>query len=117
MAIVSVSRAAKSVLSVIDIDENSRDVCFEGKILNWCGTFDYLRSGIKRGSSSTSYPCLHCDLINKECLTTVTMTIAGDVIHHHEEKICRGAYVRVENFEVKKNILRDFRREICLKHC
>jgi len=38
------------------------------------------------------------------------MIIVGDVIHHHEEKIRRGVYVRVENFGVKRKHARGFQK-------
>ena len=111
MATSSSNKASKPIISVTDIDENSRDVWFEGKILNRYGTFDFVRAGnSKRASGSSLYPYLHCDLIDRECLTTVTMTIAGDVIHHHEEKIKPGTYVRVESFGVKRKHVGGFQK-------
>ena len=54
---------SKVVVCVTNINENYRNACFEGKILNQYGTFDYLpSSNIKRSSSSNTYLYLHCDL-------------------------------------------------------
>ncbi len=88
MATISSSRASKAVIPVTDINENSSDVWFEGRVLNRYGTFDFVRSeNVKRASWSNSFPYLHCDLVEREDLTTITITIAGDVIQHHEEKM------------------------------
>ena len=51
MKTISRNRASKAIISATDIDENSRDVWFEGKILNRYGTFDFVRSrNLKRAS-------------------------------------------------------------------
>ena len=55
-----------------------------------------------RGSGSSSFLYLYYDLIDREYLTTITMTIAGDVIHHQEDKSHTGTYVRIESFGVKR---------------
>ena len=103
MAIINSNMDSKAIIYVTDIDENSRDVWFEGKILNRYCIFDFVHSGYsKRASGSSILPYMNCDFINRECLTIVTMTIVGDVIHHHEVKITLGTYVRVESFGVKK---------------
>lgn len=38
------------------------------------------------------------------------MTIDGDVIHHHKEKINTRAYVRVENFGIKRKHVGGFQK-------
>ena len=63
---------------------------------------------VKRASRSSPIPYLHYDLIDQEGLTTITMTVSGDVIQHHEEKIRTWTYVRVENFGVKRKHADDF---------
>jgi len=65
---------------------------------------------MKRESNLTVHSYLHCNLVDGECLITITMTIAGDVTHHNEEKIRRGVYVRVENFGVKRKHIGDFQK-------
>ena len=68
------SLKSKVVACVTDIDKNCRNVCFEGKVLNRYGTFDYFHSSnAKRNLGANTYPYLHCDLIDQECLTTITM--------------------------------------------
>ena len=84
MATISSNTTSKAIISVTDIYENLRDVWFEGKILNKYGTFDFVRvKNSNRASKSSFFSYMHCDLIDRECLTTVSMTIAEDVIHHH----------------------------------
>ena len=51
---------SKIVERVTNIDENCKNVCFEGKVLNQHGIFYYLRSSNeKRISCSSFYPYLH----------------------------------------------------------
>ena len=105
MATISSNTISKAIIYVTDIEENLRDVWFEGKILNKYGTFDFVRAGnSKRAAKSGFFPYMYCDLIDRECLTTVTMTIADDVIHHHEKNIKTRTYMRVESFGVKREI-------------
>ena len=60
---------SKVVASVTKIDENYINVCFEGKVLNQYGTFDYLHSSNTiKSSSSSIYLDLHCDLLKLERL-------------------------------------------------
>lgn len=87
MTMISSSKACEVIISVTDIDENFRDVWFEWKVLNRYDTFDFFRlEKLKRLSGSNPFSYLHWELIDRKGLVTVTMTIAGDVIHHHEEK-------------------------------
>ena len=58
-------------------------------------------SNAKRNLSSSTYLYLHCNLIDQDCLTTMTMTISGNVIDHHEKKIQLEIYVKFENFAVR----------------
>ena len=103
MATISSSKACKAVISIINIDENPRDMWFEERILNEYGTFDFVRSGnVKRASGSSPFYYLYCDLIDQEGLTTIMMTIAGDVIHHHEKNIRLKTNMRVENSGLKR---------------
>ena len=44
MANSSIVLKFKVVACMTDIDENCRNVCFEGKVLNQYGTFDHLLS-------------------------------------------------------------------------
>ena len=111
MTTISINRASKAIICVTDIDENSRDVWFEGKILNRYGIFYFVRSGnSKRASRSNIFPYLHCDLIDRECLTTVIMTISGDVINHQNDKIKARIYVRIESFGVKMKHVGGFQK-------
>lgn len=56
---------------------------------------------LKRRTNSNYFSYLYCVWINHEFFITITMTNAGDVIHHHEEKIRLGAYKMIENVSVK----------------
>lgn len=79
---------SKVFICLTNIDKNSRDIWFKDKNLNKFGTFDYICSGnLTRRLVLIFFLYLHYDLIDRECLTTITMTIDGDVIHHHGNKI------------------------------
>ena len=60
MANSSILFKFKIVERVNNSDENCRNVCFEGKILNKYGNFDYLySSNAKKNLGSNIYPYLH----------------------------------------------------------
>lgn len=63
---------------------------------------------IERKSYLSHFLYLHCVFIDQEFLNTITMTIVGDVIHHYEEKIHIGTYVRIENFGIKRKHAGEF---------
>ena len=61
----SIFLKSKIVACVINIDENCENICFESKVLNQFGTFDYLYSrNIERSLDSSIYHYLHCNLID-----------------------------------------------------
>lgn len=41
---------------------------------------------------------------------TIIMTIAEDIINHHEEKLRPRVYVRVDNFGVKRKYFGEFQK-------
>jgi len=90
--------ASKMVLLVVQIDKNTQDVAFEGKILSHYGTYDYIRFN---KTKDRGYAYLHCHVIDKECLKTITLFVCTPLIEHHQTKLVPGTYVRVENFVVK----------------
>lgn len=97
MASTSINKPSKVVIYVININENCRYIWFKGKFLNRLDTFDYIHSrNPNKRSSLSSFLYLHCNLINHEYLTTITMIIIGHVIYHYEDKICTRAHVRIK---------------------
>ena len=55
---------SKIVELVTNIDENCRNVCFEGKVLNRYGIFDYLCSSNANRSSCLSIILIYIDIAN-----------------------------------------------------
>jgi hypothetical protein len=80
------------VVSIDDINEGSRDVAFEDKVLCRYGNWD--------SSKDHKYPYLHCDLIDRAGFTTITVSLRNPHIEQHEGKLHVGSYVRIENFGV-----------------
>lgn len=81
-------------MSVDEILEGMRDVAFEGKVLNSYGNYD--------SEKVTEFKYLHCDLIDKEGFTTVTLSIKEEQMREHNSKLRVGQVIRVENFGVSK---------------
>jgi hypothetical protein len=73
------------VVFVDDISGGSRDVTFEGKVLCSYGNWD--------PSKECNFPYLHCNLIDRECLTTITISIRNPQIEQHEAKLHVGSFV------------------------
>jgi hypothetical protein len=71
MAIVLV-KEAKLVVAVDDLDFRIRDVAFDAKVLNRYGTFDQIAN---RSMEDPNYAYLHCDLLDKAALTTITLRV------------------------------------------
>jgi len=63
MATCSIAQVSKAIMYVTNINQNSKDICFEGKILNRYGTLDYICFGSNRGSSSCKFPYLHHTIV------------------------------------------------------
>jgi hypothetical protein len=69
------------VVAVDDLDFRIRDVAFEAKVLNRYGTFDQIAH---RSMEDPSYAYLHCDLLDKATLTTITLKVKSFYIEMHE---------------------------------
>jgi hypothetical protein len=65
-----------------DLDFGVRDVVFEAKVLNRYGTFDRITN---RNMEDPSYAYLHCDLLDKATLTTITFKIKSPHIDMYEQ--------------------------------
>jgi hypothetical protein len=66
---------------VDDLDFGIKDVAFEANVLNRYGTFDWIAN---RNMEDQGYAYLHCDLLNKESLTTITSRVKLFHIKMHE---------------------------------
>jgi hypothetical protein len=57
---------------VDDLDFWIKTVTFEAKVFNRYGTFDWI---INRSMEDLGYAYLHCDLLDKAILTTITLRV------------------------------------------
>jgi hypothetical protein len=48
-----------------------------------------------------SYAYLHCDLLDKAILTTITLRVKSLYIEIHEQHLQKGMFMRVENFGIE----------------
>jgi hypothetical protein len=80
MVIVLVKEATLVVV-MDDLDFGIRNVTFEAKVLNRYGTFDQI---VNRSMEDLGYAYLHCDLLDKVALTTITLRVKSPHIKMHE---------------------------------
>ncbi len=57
-----------------------------------------------------SYAYLHCDLLDKATLTTITLRVKSPYIEMHEQHLQKGMFVKVENFNIESNSKRGFEK-------
>jgi hypothetical protein len=74
-------KEAKLVVVVDDLNFGIKDVTFEAKVLNRYGTFDRITN---KNMEDISYAYLHCDLLNRAALTTITLRTNSFHINMHE---------------------------------
>jgi hypothetical protein len=80
MAIVPM-KEARLVVVVDDLDFKIINVAFEAKLFNKYGTFHQIAN---RSMKDTGYAYLHCDLLVKAGLTTITLKVKSHYIKMHE---------------------------------
>jgi hypothetical protein len=57
-----------------------------------------------------NYAYLHCDLLDKVTLTTITLRMKSPHIKMHEQHLRKGMFVKVENFDIKSKSKRGFEK-------
>jgi hypothetical protein len=57
-----------------------------------------------------NYAYLHCDLLDRVALTTITLKVKSSHIEMHEQHLLKGMFVRVENFGIKSRSKRGFEK-------
>ena len=102
MALPASKSRARLVVSVDDLTEGTRDVAFEGKILSRYGNWD--------PTKDVKHPYLHCDLLDREGYTTITMSLVRPQIEQHEGKLNVGSFIRIENFGVASKSEKSFEK-------
>jgi hypothetical protein len=71
-----------------DLDFGIRDVVFEAKVLNRYNTFDQI---VNRTMEDANDVYLHCDLLDRIVLTTITLRVKSphiEIYEHLSQKGC-----------------------------
>ncbi len=89
------------------MDFGIRDVAFEAKVFNRYGTFDHV---INNNMEDPGYAYLHCDLLDRAIITTITLRVKSPYIKMHEQHLQKGMFVRVENFGIESKSKRGFEK-------
>jgi hypothetical protein len=91
-------KEARLIVAMDDLDFGIKDVAFEVNVFNRYGTFDQITN---RNMEDSSYAYLHCDLLDRAILTTITLRVKLFHIDMHEQHLQKGMFVRVEIFHIK----------------
>ncbi len=83
--VVVLMKEVRLVNMVDDLDFGIRDVAFEAMVLNRYGTFDQITN---KSMEDPSYAYLHCDLLDRATLTTITLKVK--LLHMCEQHVCEG---------------------------
>ena len=89
-------------VSVDDLSEGTRDVAFECKVLSRYGNWDP-RKQLK-------FAYLHCDVIDRLGLTTVTVSLKTPEIEQHQAKFHVRSVLHIENFGVSMKSEKSFEK-------
>jgi hypothetical protein len=82
--VIVLMKETRLVIMVDDLDFRIRDVAFEAKVFNRYGTFDQIANKSMENPSNTY---LHCDLLDKAALTTITLKVKSPYIEMHEQHL------------------------------
>ncbi len=77
-------KEVKLVVLVDDLDFGIKDVAFEAHVFNRYGIFDQIAN---KGMEDPSYAYLHCDLLDRATLTTITLRVKSPYIEMHEQHL------------------------------
>jgi hypothetical protein len=75
-------KETRLIIAVDDLDFRIRDVAFEAKVFNRYDTFDWIAN---KSMEALDYAYLHCALLDKATLTTITMRVKSAYIEMHEQ--------------------------------
>jgi len=105
--VIILVKEVRFVVVVDDLDFEIKDVAFEAKVLNRYDTFDQIAN---RNMENLSYAYLHCDLLDRVALTTITLRVKSPYIKMHEQHLQKCMFVRVENFGIESKSKRGFEK-------
>jgi len=80
----------------------------ELKMFDRYGTFNQIAN---RSMEYPSHAYLHCDLLNRVALTTITFIVKSPHINMHEWYLQKGMFVRVKIFGIELKSKRDFEKD------
>jgi hypothetical protein len=100
-------KEVRLVIMVDDLNFKIRDVAFEAKVFNRYGTFDQIAN---RSMEDLGYAYLHCDLLDRVVLTTITLRVKSPYIKMHEQHLQKDMFIRVENFGIESKSKRGFEK-------
>jgi hypothetical protein len=72
------------VIVVDDLDFGIKDVTFEANVFNRYGTLDRIAN---KNKEDPSYAYLHCDLLDRVVMTTITLKVKPPHIEMHEQHL------------------------------
>jgi hypothetical protein len=81
---VVIVKEVRLIVAVDDLDFKIKDVAFEAKVLNRYGTFDQIAN---KNMEDLGYAYLHCDLLDRVALTTITLRVKSHHIEMHEQHL------------------------------
>ena len=87
-------RAERPTVLLEEIDNTIRDVVFECFVLSCYG------SSMSPSKSPTHW-FFHADVTDTVGTTTITVTVKGNLVKTHVDKLKRGKFLRLENFSVR----------------
>jgi hypothetical protein len=104
-------KEARVVVAMDDLDFGIRNIAFEAKVLNRYGTFDRIAN---KSMEDSSYAYLHCDLLDRVALTTITLRVTSPHIKMHKQHLQKCMFMKVENFGIDQNPKGVLRKRICM---
>ena len=93
---------ARMFVPMNDLSEDTNDVAFECKFLSRYGNWD-LKKQLK-------FAYLHCNVIDRSGLTTMTMSLKGLKIEQYQEKFHVRSILCIENFGVSLKLEKSFEK-------
>jgi hypothetical protein len=100
-------KEARLVVTMDDLDFEIKVVVLEAKVFNKYDTFDRIAN---KSTKDPSYAYLHCDLLDKAALTTITLRVKSLYIDMHEQHLEKGMFMRLENFGIESKSKRGFEK-------
>jgi len=109
--VIVLMKEIRVVVAMDDLDFGIRNIAFEAKVLNRYGTFDQITN---RSMEDSNYAYLHCDLLDRVALTTITLRVTSPHIKMHKQHLQKGMFVKVKFFCIDQNPKGVLKKGICM---